>query len=232
MMALISPDSPPNGRKQQIHRMLPRHFKMADLHVAGLNNKAIAEVLGCTSASVGIVLRSPIVKKEIQERLAVSRENPNGTIHQEIEAADNRARSLILENAPKAAATLVELLDCDDASVQLRASGSILDRAIGKPESEHAAGEATLRIEIDSKDATLIMIALKESKEIPYDGQVNESTADRQDADSSDLSEQVNVHQTPVSSTGVGHRPSEAQAPEAGRTLSQVKIVKNLNGKN
>ncbi len=229
MSPLISPDSPPNGRKQQIQRMLPRHFKMADLHVAGLTNRSIAEVLGCTPASVGIVLRSPIVKKEIQVRLAASRENPNGTIHQEIEAADNRARNLILENAPKAAATLVELLDCDDASVQLRASGSILDRAIGKPESEHAAGEATLRIEIDSKDATLIMIALKESKESPSDGQVHEPTADRQDANSSDLPEQADVHQTPQHGAGFGHRQAQAQAPQAGRTLSQVKIVKNLS---
>ena len=226
-MPLMSPETPPNGRKQQIQRMLPRHFKMVDLHVAGLTNRAIAEILGCTPTSVSIVLRSPIVKKEVQIRLYESRDNPKGTIHQEIEAADDRARNLIVESAPNAAAVLVDLLDADDDSVKLRASGSILDRAIGKPESQNASGEAQLRIEINSKDATLIMIALKESKESP-DAEVSQSTADGHDAHSSDLSEQGEVHQTPNLSAGVGHREAEAQAPTSRRQIDGVKLVTNL----
>ncbi len=226
-MTLISPETTP-GRKQQIQRMLPRHFKMVDLHVSGLTNRGVAEILGCTATSVSIVLRSPIVKKEIQRRLGESRNNPNGTIHQEIEAADDRARSIIVDAAPSAAATMVSLMDSDDASVQLRASSSILDRAIGKPESEHAAGEAVLKIEIAPQDATLIMIALRESKEIPPDGQINESTADRQDADPSIISDEEQVHQTSELSAGIGHREAQAQAPEI-RRLDQVKLVKNLS---
>lgn len=206
---------------------------MVDLHVSGLTNRAIAEIIDCTPTSVGIVLRSPMVKKEIQQRLGEARNNPNGTIHQEIEAADNRARKIIENNAPRAANTMVELLDSEDSSVQLRASTSILDRAIGKPESENASKEALLRIEIAPKDATLIMIALKECKEIPFDGQANESTANGQDADPSNLTQQVNVHQEALSGPRLGHRQTKTQTSTTGREvtrigLSKVKLVKNL----
>jgi len=221
----MNPEKPkPNG-SHQIQRMLPRHFKMVDLHVAGLTNRAVAEILGCTPTSVGMILRSPIVKKEVERRIAEERDSPNGTIVQEIEAADNRARRIIEDNAPLAAQTMVDLMDSEDDSVKFRSSGSILDRAIGRPDSQNAGDGLQLKIEISAPDAQLLMIALKESKETPSNGQVNESATDGQDADSTP-DEQGDVHQTPQCSTGVGHRQTQAQAPQAGR---EVKLVTNLS---
>jgi len=242
------PSSTQNGgTRYQIQRMLPRHFKMVELHIAGLSNRAIAQAVECSAVSVGIVLNSPIVRKEVQQRLVESRNNPNGTISQEIEAYESRVRGILEDGAELAAETIIDLTgSSDDDSIKLRASTTILDRVIGKVEPQHSPDGPQLKIEIDAKQATLIMVALnesKETKETPQDAQANESTADSSNADSSS-GEQEDVHQAPIGSSGLGHRPTEAQAPTSGRevklvkpvknltlpSLSEIKLVKNLNG--
>lgn len=189
--------------------------------MAGLTNVAISEVLKCTHQTVGIVLRSPMVKREIQRQL----DSENGSLAQEVEAHESKARSILEKNSGKAADTQVDLLDSDDDSVRLRASGSILDRVLGKPESPNASEGAQVRIEIKTQDAQLLVLALRESKEISSHAQDSESATNGQTADTAG-NEQGDVCETPQLSTGIRHRETETQAPEV---RLNVKPVPNLS---
>jgi hypothetical protein len=185
---------------------------MLELKLAGLTDRAIAEMVDCTPQSVSIVSRSPLFKAELNRRL--KERNSDGVV-EEVEAGIGKARLILEQNSAKAAETQVELLDCEDDSVRLRSAGSILDRALGKPESQQASGGAQVNVQITGKDAQVIVTALHESKEIT-NGQVRqqvESTADGSSADPSENG-QGDVHQTPLLGPGVGHRSPEAQASE------------------
>lgn len=177
------------AERYEIQRMLPRHFKILQLKLAGLTNKAIAEMVGCSAEMVGIVIRSPIFNAEFQRRL---KEQNNGEAQGEIEAFAGKARSILEQNSELAANTQVDLLGCEDDSVRLRASGSILDRVLGKPEGSEASGGPQVNIQINAQDAQLISVALRESKEIT--DAAEESAADCSAADSSQDG-QGSVHQ-------------------------------------
>lgn len=231
-----------NG-KYQLQRLLPRHFRMVELHLAGLKNIAIAETLGCTAQSVGIVLRSPIVQKEIQTKM---RDQSHGNIADTTKAYDSKVMGILERSSVRAAQTLDDLMQqSDDDSIKLRASTSILDRAIGKPESKNAGEGAVLKIEIDTKQATLLMLALTESKE-HSNAQDAESTTDRQNANS-EITQCSQLCEETEQRPRVRYRKAKAQASDAGRQVtngkeeaqeastevlsrSNVKFVENLNG--
>lgn len=196
----------------QIQRLLPRHFKMLELTLAGMSQVAIAEMIGCTRQSVGIVQRSPIFRKELQQRqVDMNTESVKDVVIKFTEQAQ-----LVLDNnSRRAAECQVDLLDADDDSVRLRASASILDRALGKPEGSNSATGPTIKVEIQANVAQLLMTALSESKEIYHDSKAAKVTDGQESDNLSDGPEngQTDVHQAPELSAGVGHRPSEAQAP-------------------
>ena len=215
---LPSDPGDPGSSRFQIQRMLPRHFKMVELHVAGLSNKAIAETLDCTPTSVSLILLSPIVKKEITTLLQTE---SNGSITQDLDAYASKAIKALKDNSHRAAQTQIDLLDCDDDSIRLRASGSILDRVLGKPDSKNASEGTQVKIEIKTQDAQLLILALNESKEISSNAENTKSTADGQDADSSQNG-QGNVCQASITGSGLGHRTSEAQT-------SKVSIITSID---
>jgi hypothetical protein len=196
--------------KNHIQRMLPRHFKMLDLKMAGMTDRAIAEMVGCTPQSVGIIARSPLFKAELNRRL---KERNSTAVEDEIEAHASKARSVLEGHAERAATVQGELLECDDDSVRLRASGSILDRVLGKPEGSETSGGTQVNVQINAKDAQVLITALKESKEI-RNGQDAESAADCASADPSENG-QSSVHQETVERPRLGHRQAEAQAAKA-----------------
>lgn len=185
--------------QHQIQRLLPRHFKMINYHVAGMTNRQIADMLGVTEQSVGIVLRSPMALAEVQRQLKARN---NGEVTDEAEAYASKARITLQQNSEKAAQTQVELLDSDDDSVRLRASGSILDRVLGRQDANASDGPH-VKVEISAKYAQLLVTALNESKTLkePVNGKADESAADGQDALSSEKGE-VDVHQASVECTG------------------------------
>lgn len=208
-----------NG-KHQLQRLLPRHFRMVELHLAGLKNIAIAETLGCTAQSVGIVLRSPIVQKEIQSKM---KDQSHGNISDTTEAYDAKVSGILEKSSVRAAHTLDELMQhSDDDSIKLRASTSILDRAIGKPDSKNAGDGVQLKIEIDAKHATLLMLALTESKE-SSNAKDRQSAADRQDADPSQIV-RSELREETEQRPRIGYRKAQTQAANAGR-----KVVTNLS---
>ena len=221
-MALMNPEIPKPGvssgastgsnGKHQLQRLLPRHFKMIELHLAGLTNRAIAETLDCTAQSVGIVLNSPIVRKEVQQKMT---DKSHGSIAETVEAHDSKVVQILEKSSERAAYTLQELMEhSDDDSIKLRASTSILDRVIGKPDSKNAGEGVQLKIEIDAKHATLLMLALNESKEFQRENV--QSAANGQDADTSEDLES-DVHQETVKRPWLGYRKAQTQAPDERR---------------
>jgi hypothetical protein len=137
----------------------------------------------------------------------------DGAISEELEAFASKSRSILEQNSEKAANTQVDLLDSEDDSVRLRASGSILDRVLGKPEGPGASGGPQVKIEINASDAQLLVTALNESKEITH-GRTEDAAADCSPT-SPPENGQGSVHQTPQLCSGIGHREAEAQAAEA-----------------
>lgn len=185
-----------SGSNYHIQRMLPRHFRMLDLKLAGLTDKAIADLVGCTPQSVSIVARSPLFKAELNRRL---KERNELAVVEEFEASASKARSILDQNAEKAANTHVDLMDSEDDSVRYRAAGSILDRALGKPGDNGASDGPQVNIQINAVDARNLITALNESKEI---SDAREEPA--ADCSATDPSEngQGDVRQTPERSPG------------------------------
>lgn len=159
------------GGGYQIQRMLPRHFQMLKLRLAGLKNCQIANILGCSPETVGIVARSPLFIAEYNRRL---KDQNDSAIGEEAQAFASKARIILEENAEKAANTQVDLMDSEDDSIRLRSSGSILDRALGKTDGPGASGGPSVQVIINTKDAQLLILALKESS----NGQDQDSAAD------------------------------------------------------
>lgn len=198
---LINITGAPGGCNYQVKKLLPRHYRILELRLAGLSNKAIAESVDCTPQTVGIVSRSPLFRAEYQRRLASQTQN---RVVEEADAFASLARSTLEQNAERAAQTQVDLLESEDDSVRLRSSGSILDRVLGKPEGTQASDGPSIKVEIQTKDAQLLILALRESKEIPHaQGHAEESPESYCSSEGSATgSEPCDVYQDPGSGPG------------------------------
>jgi len=187
----------------EIQRLLPRHFRMLDLKVAGYNNTQIAKLLDVSVVGVTTVCRSPLFTAELNRRMKDRNENAPA---EERDAFLGKARSILSENAPKAATVAVDLMDSDDDSVRLRASGSILDRVLGKPDTKTDVQSSAPTVVINSEVANLLVLALKEvnpnasEKPVP-----NGETTDRSE------NQQGDVCETVPTCAWIGHRETETQ---------------------
>lgn len=145
----------------EIQRLLPRHFRMLELRLAGMKNRQIAEILDCSEQCVYVVSRSPLFIAEFNR---LSKEQNAKAIAEERDAFVGKAKALLNEAAEQAAQTQISLLESEDDSVKLRASGSILDRALGRSDDRSAAG-TTVNVQINTQDAQLLSLALKEANQ-------------------------------------------------------------------
>ena len=198
----------PTTGPHQIQRLLPRHFKMLEMKLAGCSNLEIASTLDCTKDSVYIVSRSPLFIAEFNRQM---KDQIDHGIQFEREAFVGKARSILEVSSQQAAETQVDLLESDDDAIRLRASGSILDRALGKTGSG-TSDPVVPSVVINAQDANLLIIALKESTHAEEDNPAtNGSTASPAQGKPRD------VHKTPRCSSWFGHR--EAQTQDLGEAL-------------
>lgn len=145
-----------------IKRLLPRHFQMLDMYVAGMSQVDIAEKLGVSAQLVNIVIRSPLFQMEAQKRTVQIETNLGDRMAEEELAYAGKARSIIEQAAPKAARIVEEMMSDEtvDAPTRLRAASSLLDRALGKADAP--AGNVT-NVQINGDIANLLITALQES---------------------------------------------------------------------
>ncbi|MHA1962062.1 MAG: hypothetical protein ACW99U_17795 [Candidatus Thorarchaeota archaeon] len=203
-------EKPPSGSQHHIQNMLPRHFRILDLMLAGLKNVEIAEVVGMTPQAIGIISRSPLFKAELNRRL---KDRNGDAVEEEVTSIVEKTRTILENSAEEAANTQVDLLGSEDHSVRLRASGSILDRVLGKAEGQETSIGTQVNVQINAKDAHILTQALHESKEIHH-GRIQSEPAADSSATCSSENGQRDVHQASQLSAGVGHREAEAQAPQ------------------
>lgn len=144
-----------------IQRVLPRHFQIIDLAVAGHDNITIAKAVGTSQSQVNLVLRSPVAQAEIARRRRESTEAE--VLGLDRSAIVGKARSILDQASQAAAATLENELLAEKPEVRIKAANSILDRALGKGIDDRRASVNN----ITAEQVTLINLALKESEYVP-----------------------------------------------------------------
>jgi len=141
-----------------IRRLLPRHFDILELVLAGHDNLTISKSMGVSKDMLNMLQRSPLFQAELSKR---RRESGIDTLnHLDRSAASAKAQSILDQASERAAATLDGLLEADDDSVRLRAASSILDRVFGKSSEQGAK----IVVNVTAEHIQLLHQALQESK--------------------------------------------------------------------
>lgn len=187
------------------------------MHVSGIKGRDIAKTLDISPHTVKAVLRSPIAQVEINRMLE---DRNTRTFEDDLDAIEGRARSILQQSAESAAETQVKLLDSDDDSIKLRASGSILDRVLGKADAGQAEGLAPT-IHIHTEQANLLMTAIKESQ----NGNGQDAIANFPSTNPS-KDEQGDVHEARSERPRERYRASEAQSPREEVSVAQVRALR------
>lgn len=141
-----------------IQRMMPRHFKIIELALAGHSPAAIARTLALTAQSVNLVLKQPLVQAELVRRRRESSEDD--ILQMDADATRGKALSILEQATIPAAQKFVDLLDSPDDAIKLRAAEKILDRALGPT---GPGGKAGLVVNISAEHVQLLNLALQES---------------------------------------------------------------------
>lgn len=143
----------------EIQRMLPRHYAIVNLALAGMSRRDIAKRVSLTPEAVGMILRAPIVQDELARR----RERIERKIDEHIALRVVDAKRIIEEASARAAEKQVELLDADSPRVRQSAAKDILDRTIGKRPSDASPPSVVF----DARTINMLQVALQESQIIP-----------------------------------------------------------------
>lgn len=154
----------------ELQRLSSRHHRMVDLHLEGVSHVEIAQIVGVTRESVGLVINSPLTQDEIARRRAV-REH---AVDDLAIAGVLKARSILDEAAEEAATTQVDLLGSGDDRTRLAASKEILGTAFGSGKDGEGGGV----IKIEQATIQNIQIAVQESRAGRKQLDESEETAD------------------------------------------------------
>jgi hypothetical protein len=140
----------------ELQRLLPRHFAIVDLALAGHSVKDIAMAMDCTPQSVSIVMKSPNFQNELSRR----RETKNKLIDSELASVPSRAKQKLDSLSLAAAENLEETLTSAlDPKLRFQAAESILDRVLGGSKDQAQRPVVML----SQGDINLILLAAKES---------------------------------------------------------------------
>src|SRR5512146_1879957 len=96
--------------QHEIERMMPGHFDILNLCLAGYRVKDIAQAVGMTAQAVSLITNAPIFQHELSRR----RGNVNQQIDSNLASVPMRAKALLEQNAERAVQVHVELLSADN----------------------------------------------------------------------------------------------------------------------
>jgi hypothetical protein len=140
----------------ELKRLVPRHFRIMDMHLQGLDHASIAAQLGISRMSVSLVVNSPLFQDALSKRRAViTRETDAQTVDTTL-----RANRVLEAASHEAAMTQVDLLSSEDERVRLQASNAILDRVL-----ESKSNPGTRVTVISGEMLEGLRLALSESRE-------------------------------------------------------------------
>lgn len=126
----------------QLRRMLPRHYRIIELCLAGFTRKQIAQAMQMSEAGIGLIINAPI----FQDELARRREALEKSSTTALAYGPQRAKEILEDAAVEAASKHVELLDADDPAIQQRSAGYILDKIFREDMGERVGGAAQVTV--------------------------------------------------------------------------------------
>jgi len=193
-----------------IERLLPRHFKILAMCLAGHKDSAIAAALGMGQPAISLIRNSPIFQTELARRRKTTDESfieeDRNAFLGKTRSVMEQAQGIVEDGSPKAAKTLVGLLDSKSEGVKLQTATKILDRVFGAADKKT---ESNVSITISSESAQLIQVAIKESDHASR--QINGFAA-HSTATESPSRQQADVRENGVEASGNGgSRPTAAQ---------------------
>lgn len=178
--------------------------------LAGHKDSAIAAALGMGTPAISIIRKSPIFQAELSRRRkdvdeSYMEEDRNAFLGKSRSMMD-QAQKIVEDGTPKAANTLMGLLESKSEGIKLQTATKILDRAFGAADKKT---ESNVSISISLESAQLIQVALKESDNASR--QINGIAAYSTAAEGTSR-EQADVRENGVEASGVGgSRPADAQ---------------------
>jgi len=138
----------------KLQRLMPRHYKIIDLSLAGLSPSDIAKEVGLTPRSISLITRSPVFQGELARR----RKTLERDVDDAIVSGVDKARERIDELAGRAAEVQEGLLESDSEMMQSTTARDILDRTIGKK----GEGSSGTMVRIDADQINILQVALEE----------------------------------------------------------------------
>ena len=158
------------AERHKVQRLLPRHFKILDMILAGHTNEVVATTLDLNKDTIRYLIRSPLFQAELSRRR--KEDSTEEILGMDRDAIIGKARSILEQSVEAAAEKHVELLGTEDPALQMRAASQILDRVFGKAEEKSVRPVVSLTAE----NVQLLVLAMKESpnaqaNELPTNGQ-------------------------------------------------------------
>jgi predicted transcriptional regulator len=126
-----------------LQRLLPRHFKVLELAMMGLNTKSIADELGMTPQGVSNITNSP----KFQNELALRRDEQNHEIDKTKVTALSKVKTIFESSAEDAANVHVNALTDEDVRVRQTSATAILNRIYGEDKGNSGTGGQVLSAE-------------------------------------------------------------------------------------
>jgi hypothetical protein len=141
---------------KQIQTLMPRHYKILDLAILGLNPVDIAKELKMTSGQVRIIMKAPCFQHQFGLRRSMHEEK----VSEEAVVNLDQTRETLTRSATLAAEALVGGLSSGDERIKIKSAESILDRT-GYPKETKIEGGNNTIIAIDNKQLNLMNDTLK-----------------------------------------------------------------------
>jgi citrate lyase gamma subunit len=141
--------------QHELQRLLPRHYQILELYLAGHGPKEIAQVVEMTPQAITLITKSPLFQSEASRRRA----NIEAKTDEQLANVPAIAKQ-VLENASLEAAMVhVENMGSTDPRVRHASAEAILTRAVGD-KKDQSAGPS---IQINVESLQILQLALEES---------------------------------------------------------------------
>lgn len=140
-----------------LKRLLPRHYRIIDLSLAGMTNVDIATSVGMTPMAIGMVLNSPVGQAELTRRRA----GITVQVDEGLSSTVTEAKAKLENAAASAADRLIGLLDAQDEAIQRQSAKDILDRTFGREGSTNVSVTV-----LSAEKLQLLTVALREADEL------------------------------------------------------------------
>jgi hypothetical protein len=156
------PENTPNlyDQKQTITRMLQKHLRVLDLHLAGKTDVEIGELTGIGARRIKKIRNSPTFEHELsRRRKQIENKYDDAAIAVAVTKTD--AQQVLDDESVNAAQELVEGLLSDDDGVRFKSAESILDRTGYGKQTKVDTRNATVTTNIPAETMKTVLDTLK-----------------------------------------------------------------------